>query len=87
MLIGPFCIKTPTKYSKEDKDEIIALGESRSLILKPGDGLIYKGCERPHWRDPMPTPKKKKERHHLEKKAKRILLSSNFLSLCFARWK
>ena len=66
----PFCIKTPTKYSKEDKDEIIALGESRSLILKPGDGLIYKGCERPHWRDPMPTPKRRKRDIILRRKQK-----------------
>ena len=28
-------------------------GEERSLCLEPGDGLIYKGCERPHWRDPL----------------------------------
>ena len=31
----------------------------RSVVLQPGDGVIYKGSERPHWRDPMPTPKKK----------------------------
>ena len=24
------------------------------MVLNPGDGVIYKGCERPHWRDPMP---------------------------------
>ena len=28
-------------------------GEERSLCLEPGDGLLYKGCERPHWRDPL----------------------------------
>ena len=28
-------------------------GEERSLCLDPGDGLLYKGCERPHWRDPL----------------------------------
>jgi hypothetical protein len=37
----PFWIKTPD-------------GEERSAILKPGDGLLYKGCERPHWRGKMP---------------------------------
>lgn len=37
----PIWIKTPS-------------GEERSVILKPGDGMAYKGCERPHWRDPMP---------------------------------
>jgi hypothetical protein len=30
-------------------------GEERSLCLDPGDGLLYKGCERPHWRDPLPS--------------------------------
>ena len=38
----PIWIKTPS-------------GEHRSANLGPGDGMIYKGCERPHWRDPMPT--------------------------------
>jgi len=37
-----FKIETPT-------DEIHSLG------LDPGDGVIYKGCERRHWRDPMPS--------------------------------
>lgn len=32
-------------------------GNAESAILQPGDGMIYKGCERPHWREPMPTPK------------------------------
>lgn len=30
-------------------------GKERSLCLEPGDGLLYKGCERPHWRDPLPS--------------------------------
>jgi hypothetical protein len=30
-------------------------GENLSFSLKPGDGLIYKGCERPHWRNKMPS--------------------------------
>ena len=38
----PVCIKKPS-------------GEIGSVCLSPGDGMIYKGCERPHWRDPMPT--------------------------------
>lgn len=33
-------------------------GENRSVILEAGDGMIYKGCERPHWREPMPGRKK-----------------------------
>ena len=37
----PIWIKTPS-------------GEERSVILGPGDGMVYKGCERPHWREAMP---------------------------------
>ena len=33
-------------------------GENHSVCLEPGDGMIYKGCERPHWREPMPGKKK-----------------------------
>lgn len=29
-------------------------GENHSCILEPGDGMVYKGCERPHWREPLP---------------------------------
>lgn len=29
-------------------------GEKHSCNLEPGDGMIYKGCERPHWREPLP---------------------------------
>ena len=61
MLIGLFSIKTPDTYTDKKKTTVLVPGENRSLVLKPGDGLLYKGCERPHWRDPMPTPKKKKK--------------------------
>ena len=37
----PIWIKTP-------------YNEKHQIYLRPGDGLVYKGCERPHWRDPMP---------------------------------
>ena len=30
------------------------------MILKAGDGMVYKGCERPHWRNPMPTQYEKR---------------------------
>ena len=33
-------------------------GSVAEVNLKPGDGLIYKGCERPHWRLPMPGVKR-----------------------------
>lgn len=55
----PICIKTPDVYSDKKKTEILRRGENRSVILEAGDGMIYKGCERPHWRDPMPTEYKK----------------------------
>ena len=56
-----FKIKTPDTYTNMQKNAILVPGEERSGILNPGDGMIYKGCERPHWRDPMPTPPKKKK--------------------------
>lgn len=31
-----------------------AQGGVNEVILKPGDGILYKGCERPHWRKKMP---------------------------------
>ena len=45
-------IKTPDTYNGKN---IIKKGENHSVILQPGDGMLYKGCERPHWREPMPT--------------------------------
>ena len=36
----PFCIENPS-------------GEERSANLQDGWGLLYKGCERQHWRDPL----------------------------------
>ena len=57
----PFHIKTPDTYTDKSKSAVLVPGEERSLVLNPGDGLLYKGCERPHWRESMPTPKKKKK--------------------------
>ena len=52
----PIWIKTPDTYDDPNiKMNILKKGEDRSVILNPGDGMVYKGCERPHWRDPMPT--------------------------------
>lgn len=56
----PIWIKTPDIYTDEKKENVITYGEERKVILKPGDGMIYKGCERPHWREPMPGLKQKK---------------------------
>lgn len=41
----PFCIKG-------------ADGNAVELSLEPGDAVLYKGCERPHWRNPMPKPRR-----------------------------
>ena len=29
-------------------------GDIMAVSLNPGDGILYKGCERPHWRNKMP---------------------------------
>jgi len=50
----PVWIKTPDTYADKKKKTILVAGEDRSVVLNPGDGMLYKGCERPHWRDPMP---------------------------------
>ena len=42
----PFWIDTPS--------------EERPVVLQAGDGLIYKGCEREHWREPMPREYRKR---------------------------
>ena len=56
----PFKIKTPDTYIDKSKSAVLVPGEVRSLVLNPGDGLIYKGCERPHWRDILSTPRVRK---------------------------
>ena len=59
----PIWIKTPDTYVDKKKTGVLVPGEERSLVLNPGDGLIYKGCERPHWRDALPgTPIGKKSK-------------------------
>ncbi len=63
----PFKIKTPDTYTDKSKTTILVPGEERSCILQPGDGMLYKGCERPHWRDPMPAPKPRKRDWFLKK--------------------
>lgn len=56
----PIWIKTPDTYDDpKKKTEIIRKGENRSVILNPGDGMVYKGCERPHWREPLPREYKR----------------------------
>ena len=55
----PIWIKGCDTYN-EDKSEVIEEGKVVSGDLNPGDGIIYKGCERPHWREPMPGVKRNK---------------------------
>ena len=50
----PIWIKTPDTFEDSTMKTLIASGENRSVHLEAGDGMVYKGCERPHWRDPMP---------------------------------
>jgi len=53
----PIWIKTPDTYVDKKKTQVLVTGENHSVVLKPGDGMVYKGCERPHWRNPMPKGK------------------------------
>jgi hypothetical protein len=66
----PIWIKTPDTYTDKSKSTVLIPGENRSVVLQPGDGMIYKGCERPHWRDPMPTPRRRKRDIILRRKEK-----------------
>ena len=63
----PFNIKTPDTYADESRNTVLVPGEERSGVLNPGDGLIYKGCERPHWREAMPTPRVRKRDRWLKR--------------------
>ena len=65
----PISIKTPDTFADKKKTQVLVPGEERSAVLNPGDGMLYKGCERPHWRDPMPgTPIGKKSKKLFGKK-------------------
>ena len=55
----PIWIKTPDTYADKKKEIVLVPGENRSVILKAGDGMVYKGCERPHWREAMPGTNRK----------------------------
>ena len=57
----PIFIKTPDVVAMNSKSskqktftEIEKKGDVVGVRLNPGDGVLYKGCERPHWRDRMP---------------------------------
>lgn len=57
----PIWIKTPDTYNDQNKKEILKLGEDKKIILNAGDAMVYKGCERPHWREPMPGLNQKRK--------------------------
>jgi hypothetical protein len=61
----PIWIKTPDVYKDDKKTEIKEKGKEESIILTPGDAVLYKGCERPHWREAMPFVKKSKKNKEL----------------------
>ena len=44
-------ICTTTPYSEGETTN----GTPGSAGASTGDGMIYNDCERPHWRDPMPS--------------------------------
>ena len=50
----PIWIKTPDTFEDSTMKNLISSGENKFIDLDAGDGMVYKGCERPHWRDPMP---------------------------------
>ena len=41
----PIKIKTPDTYVDQAKSAVLVPGETRCVVLNPGDGLVYKGCE------------------------------------------
>ena len=52
-------MNTFSNFTDKNKTAVLVPGEERSVVLNAGDGMIYKGCERPHWRDPLIVPKKR----------------------------
>lgn len=64
----PIWIKTPDIYTDKKKTNVLVSGESHPVILKPGDCIIYKGCERPHWRNAMPGSNNRRNRAIISKK-------------------
>ena len=54
-----FGIKTPVKFSSKDEEIIVHdLGDEVYFDLNVGDAILYKGMQRPHWRNPMPGRKR-----------------------------
>ena len=71
-LPSPYCdwpinVKSCDTYTDETKQSVSVPGDANSIVLDPGDAVIYKGCERPHWRDFMPAPEPRKRDWFLKK--------------------
>lgn len=50
----PLFLRSTETFNK-DRTMVLESGRVYGVNLDPGDGVIYKGCERPHWREEMPT--------------------------------
>lgn len=54
----PIYMKRPDVYDDSKYRNVLRKGSDAAIYLNPGDAVIYKGCERPHWRLPMPGEKR-----------------------------
>jgi hypothetical protein len=71
-------IKTPWSFAIQTPNE-----EEHSVILNPGDGVIYKGRERPHWRDEIPC--ENKDQYYHQAFFHYVLANGNFVSSTYDR--
>ena len=85
MLIGPFLIKTPDTYTDKKKTTVLVPGEKSFSGPETCDGLLYKGCERPHWRDKMPGFTGKKSKKLFGKTPTWSSIIPNLFPLCSSR--
>ena len=72
-------VHVSTNLTGADADwPICLIGQDEKPVcvsLQPGDGLLYKGCELPHWRNPMPEPENKEVEYYYHQ---------IFFHLCFS---
>ena len=73
--------------------------EDKYVILNEGDGMLYKGCERPHWRYPLELKQPKKNLFSRFKKSEKddtyyhqiffhyVLADGNYAQYAFDRGK
>lgn len=53
IFISKFKVKNTDGTIRRTKEEMLQMGEYLRIDLFPGDVLIYKGCERYHWREEL----------------------------------